>query len=495
MSLNLSESYEKNYDFDRDYPSEILTQVTATYPFLNDNEREDFLFKATQIDEPNPVLEIRKMLELLNNPHASIKSCPEDDSVRMFELNPDERPTGEMINNVLYMNIPTFSGVKLDNLEEAFLPYEKSSSGIIIDLRENGGGQGKPGWEFTNKYFINKGNHSIGVYKEIKPEGELKTIQASVQSENTPLYAKPIVLLTSTKTFSSAETFVSILRASSNSTVIGTETKGGSAYPIQEYIKINNVNYRVSIPTCRFFLPGETEPLEQTKIKPDIYYDGEDIVKYSIEYIKQIIDANEEGERTKVTENVLKIAKEIDPENKLSGLDLVEEVCRYVRTMVPSQEMLNEAWKSKIISKKDKWDTSADELLSQENLIPGHSRIRNIDGCTQEAYITRALLLAKGIPSLMVDTIEEKWLNNNPNWKNDGIVTVSGHYFLDVYITADKKWYTINPGNREERVHEHKDYSIGNSRYIEFAKGRDTADMGYKNMEERLNKLEYSINS
>jgi len=203
--------------------------------------------------------------------------------------------------------------------------------------------------------------------------------------------------------------------------------------------------------------------------------------------------AKQEGDRTRVTENVLKVAKEIDPDNKLQGKELVEEVCRYVRTMVPADEILKESIRNNQIPKIDKWDTTADELLSEKNLIPGHRRIRNINGCTQISCITRALLLAKGIPSLLVDTIEENWIKNNRKWNTQQKERVSGHYFLDVYDEKDKKWYTINPGNREERFHEHGDYSIGGRKYIEFARGRDTVDMGFTNQEERLNKLEESM--
>lgn len=211
----------------------------------------------------------------------------------------------------------------------------------------------------------------------------------------------------------------------------------------------------------------------------------------------QLKKANEEGERTKITENILKIAEQIDPNNELSGLELVEEVCKFVRTMTPSQEMLNEARKNNLISKRDKWNVTANELLSEDNLlpIPGNSTIRYIDGCNNESCVTRALLLAKGIPSLIIDTINEDWIKKNSNWKNDDVVGVHGHYFVDVYISQEEKWYTINPGNREERIHEHGDYSIFGIKFIKMIEGKDTADMGFNTLEERFDKLENSLNS
>jgi hypothetical protein len=479
--------------------SEILFEICANYPFLNDEEFNNFKNEVEEIDKERKMSDLEKveeMVKLLNNPHAyvfEIRDRNRYESGRTKRANFEMLPSSELIDNTLYLNIPSFSGIKVEDIEERFLKYNKQSEGLIIDLRGNRGGNERPGDDFAEKYLLKSGTHFVGTVKS-QGEGEwLKDYQIYNKGGKSN-YNKPIVVLIDSEVFSSAEKFLSNLKAGTDCILIGSETRGGSAFPREFFKEINNKTYCIKIPRWRFFLPGESLPLEETKIKPDIYYDKEDIIQYSIDYIKQISKAKEEGPRTKITENVLKISKEIDPKNKLSGLELVEEVCKYVRTMMPSKEILDKTRENKPIPRIDKWDTSADELLDEDNLIPGHTRVRNINGCTQISYITRALLLAKGVPSLLVDTIEEDWLKENPNWKNDETIPVSGHYFLDVYIYYEKKWYTINPGNREERIHTHEDYSIGNKKYIEFAKGRDTTDMGYLNMEDRLNKLEYSIN-
>lgn len=491
-------SVERLYEIGReekDYPSQILTQIVATYPFLNDEEYKEYMEKATKIEKEGPLEEINELIELLNNPHASIRKKSSNYETKKRYLDPERAPSSEVIDNILYLKIPTLSGIRLIDLEDQFLPHKNSTDGIIIDLRDNGGGQEAPARNFAQKYFIKPESNDMGTNIFLGPEDTgLQRVSLPTESNSENPYDKPIVILTSTNTFSSAERFVATMKAGTNCILIGTKTKGGSANPIESEVVIDGETYIIKIPTWRFVLVGETKPIEETKIRPDIYYDKENIVQYATEYIKEINKAKEEGGRTRVTKNVLKIARKIDPENKLSGLELVEEVCRFIRTMTPSQEILDKARENKPIPRIDKWDTSADELLDENNLIPGHTRIRNINGCTQISYITRALLLAKGVPSLIVDTIEEDWLKDNPNWKNDETIPVSGHYFVDVYIYDEKKWYTINPGNREERIHTHEDYSIGNKKYIEFAKGKDTIDMGYLNMEDRLNKLEYSIN-
>ncbi|NMB70508.1 hypothetical protein GYA27_04955 [candidate division WWE3 bacterium] len=207
--------------------------------------------------------------------------------------------------------------------------------------------------------------------------------------------------------------------------------------------------------------------------------------------------AKGEGDRTKVGENVLRVSKEIDPDNELNGLGIVEAVCSYVATMIPDKTTLEQFRKENPNLVYDKRERSADELLSAENLIPGHMRIRNTDGCNEFAHIARALLLSKGIPCLFTDTLQEEWLKNkSKSWASGDSSTdpVLGHIFLDVYIKEEDKWYTINPGNSDERVHEYGEYSIGGKRYINPISGKDSADIGFPTMEIYLEALKTALN-
>lgn len=102
-------------------------------------------------------------------------------------------------------------------------------------------------------------------------------------------YEKPIVVLVNECTFSSAERFVAIIKASTDCIIIGTKTRGGSGNPKEFLINENDRKYYIMIPTWRFFLPDEERPLEETKIKPDIEYFKEDIVDFAVNYIKNEI--------------------------------------------------------------------------------------------------------------------------------------------------------------------------------------------------------------
>jgi len=106
-----------------------------------------------------------------------------------------------------------------------------------------------------------------------------------IKGTNTP-YEKPIVVIINKDTFSSAERFVAVVKASTDCVTIGTKTRGGSGNPKEYEFYEKDEKYYIWIPTWRFFLPGKDKPLEETKIEPDIYYDKEDIIDFAIKYIK-----------------------------------------------------------------------------------------------------------------------------------------------------------------------------------------------------------------
>lgn len=104
----------------------------------------------------------------------------------------------------------------------------------------------------------------------------------AILSANKKIYIdKPIILLISQKCFSATELFLAPFKVTKRGTLIGTRTAGGSANPLMEKFLSEGKVYEVRIPTWRFFLEGETQPLEETAIEPDITYFGEDILEFS----------------------------------------------------------------------------------------------------------------------------------------------------------------------------------------------------------------------
>ena len=141
---------------------------------------------------------------------------------------------------------------------------------------------------------------------------------------------------------------------------------------------------------------------------------------------------------------------------------------------------------------------------------------RGAKGCTQKATLFRAMCIANNIPAIFVETINKDWIKLKPtkevekvliafkkehkkvdikNWKlwlqsknieksildyieknKKNLYTISGHFFVDVFI--DKKWYTINPG--KAKLYKRGDYFIkGMGKYVPIYKGLDIEDFPY----------------
>ena len=278
----------------KDLPSKVLTCISGIYPFLNQAEYDEYMENVSRIEPKNPLHEISLLVKLLHNPHAQLDKSIVLNNSDEYYSKPERQPSGELIDGVLYLKIPTFSGSKIESLENAFLPYKDVSEGMIIDLRENGGGNALNPILFAEKYFIKEGEHYEGTTVKIAPEGRLRRTDMYARAEKQIFYDKPIVILVSGKTFSATERFTATMKAGTDCVIIGTDTEGGSAGPIKYEFEYNNTNYVVSIPTWRFFLKGEEKPLEETKIKPDIPYEKDDIVDFSINYIKNANRQNTE---------------------------------------------------------------------------------------------------------------------------------------------------------------------------------------------------------
>lgn len=148
---------------------------------------------------------------------------------------------GMLPENIGYMHYSSFnSGIGEGNLDYV-LRYFAMASGLIIDVRDNGGG------ELTNvetlvRRFI-KERTLVGYISHKTGPGHADF------SEPYPFYydpagagrfmwAKPVVVLTNRSTFSAANNFVSIMKLLPNVAVIGATTGGGSGMPYSSELPI-----------------------------------------------------------------------------------------------------------------------------------------------------------------------------------------------------------------------------------------------------------------
>lgn len=177
--------------------------------------------------------------------------------------------------NIGYIYLETFdqTGKGTEATDDRYLVIDdvikefKNKEGIIIDIRDNGGGSSLNAelvaCRFADKkrlfyrYYLKNGpgkdDFSYWYNRYIEPKGELQ-------------YLKPVVVLTSRETASSAEIFTLAMQVLSHVTIIGDTTSGGIGNPIPRELP-NGWTYRLS---TKVGATAESYIIEGKGIPPDI---------------------------------------------------------------------------------------------------------------------------------------------------------------------------------------------------------------------------------
>lgn len=269
--------------------SKIYRDILEIYPFLSEDEKQQFKSKSEIfLHNPNPLPALEGILNLLQNGHAKIDPInPDQPKVPSEEKLDKIRPTYSIEDNILYIKIPSWNKylVGIDKeLIDICTNHWDGYQAIVIDVRENGGGNSSLAYGFAGIFF--KEDIEFGKLVRKTEEGGLKE-NPYVMPANEDVYIdKPIAILISEKCFSSNELFLAPFKVTRRATLIGTRTSGGSGAPIFQDIELEGKKYQVSIPTYRMFLKGEAKPIEETAIEPDIPYQGMDIIGFAKAYLK-----------------------------------------------------------------------------------------------------------------------------------------------------------------------------------------------------------------
>ncbi len=141
---------------------------------------------------------------------------------------------GLLTDNIGYMHCPSFeSGLGVGNIDY-ILQYFDPARAMIIDVRDNGGGELTNVEDLVNRFISERTHVGYIVHKTGPGHGEFDKPYAYYYSPigNGHLrWAKPVVVLTNRSTFSAANNFVSIMKLLSGVTIIGATTGGGSGMP------------------------------------------------------------------------------------------------------------------------------------------------------------------------------------------------------------------------------------------------------------------------
>lgn len=196
-----------------------------------------------------------EMLDLLRDGHVNLSTpfatyyykkwwsdYPQDFSLRLIEqsyFNFNYRQSAGMLYgflapNVGYIRIASFSATPGEGNLDAALSYLSTATGLIIDIRDNGGGE-LTGVETIVARFIDRPTLVGYISHKTGPAHDAFSspypIVYNPAAPGRVRWGKPVVVLTNRSTFSAANNFASVMAALPQVTLVGAVTGGGSGVP------------------------------------------------------------------------------------------------------------------------------------------------------------------------------------------------------------------------------------------------------------------------
>lgn len=178
-------------------------------------------------------------------------------------------------DNVGYLYYGSFSNDVGEGSLDQILNRMAICHGIIIDVRNNGGGSLVNVERIASRFFnertlIGYISHKIGQgHNDFSP-----LYPKYVESSNRVRYQKPVVVLTNRGCYSATNEFVSVMKNAPNVVVMGDKTGGGSGLPFSSELP-NGWSIRFSASPM---FNADKEHIE-FGVEPDIYVSMKDIDK------------------------------------------------------------------------------------------------------------------------------------------------------------------------------------------------------------------------
>lgn len=143
-------------------------------------------------------------------------------------------------NNVAYVALNTFQDNQAAEQFEANFAAIAHATALMIDVRENGGGNSNVGYRvlqtLTDKSFKTSRWQTRDYRPALRAWGRLEGTFGNDAGEVPPhgklLYTKPVVVLTSPRTFSAAEDFCVAFDAMGRGMIVGEPTGGSTGQPL-----------------------------------------------------------------------------------------------------------------------------------------------------------------------------------------------------------------------------------------------------------------------
>lgn len=199
-------------------------------------------------------------------------------------------------SNIGYIYVGSFEGsISSDNVSLMLLRLAESK-GIIIDIRNNGGGMLTSAEELAAHFVSGKTHCGYIQHKTGKGHNDFSSPEKLYIEPNGVIWKKPVVVLTNRAVYSSANHFVMLVKPLPQVVVIGDKTGGGSGLPLNSTLP-NGWTVRFSACPILDIEGKHTEfgitPHEEVHITSADWNNGRDtIIERAIELINSLYEEN-----------------------------------------------------------------------------------------------------------------------------------------------------------------------------------------------------------
>jgi Peptidase family S41/N-terminal domain of Peptidase_S41 in eukaryotic IRBP len=199
-----------------------------------------------------------------NKPHPPTQADRDRRRTRLEHANCQFSRVEILARNIGYMKFNAFADPDICGpTVAAAMGFIAHADAVIVDLRENGGGD--PAMvQLIASYFFDKSTHINDLYN--------RHDNATTQYWTLPYVpgarmAAPLYILTSSNTFSGAEEFAYDMQTQKRATLVG-ETTGGGAHPVRGMPAGDH--FMVGVPLARPINPITQKDWEGTGVEPEV---------------------------------------------------------------------------------------------------------------------------------------------------------------------------------------------------------------------------------
>ena len=170
-------------------------------------------------------------------------------------------------DNIAYVRCETFSNGIGDGNLSLMLDNLKGCNGLILDVRNNGGGSLEESERLARRFTNEKTLVGYVYHKTGKGHNDFsKPEPVYISPSDGVRWQKPVVVLTNRETYSAANDFVKCMRCFPNVTTMGDRTGGGGGMPFNQELP-NGWGVRFS---AVVFLDADKQHIE-FGMAPDVY--------------------------------------------------------------------------------------------------------------------------------------------------------------------------------------------------------------------------------